>query len=121
MEFFGIGGFELIGILVVALLVLGPERMVDVARTAGKWWREAQLAVRTMADAATTKLDEEPPSKRRSAPPSDPIPSPEDSVARGGGSDDEGGPTSTGSDTPSPEDAPQSPGRTEPNDPPRAG
>jgi Sec-independent protein translocase protein TatA len=102
MEIFGIGGFELIGILVVALLVLGPERMVDVARTAGKWWREAQLAVRTMADAATTKLDEEAPSKR-SAPPRDPIPSPEDAVSRDGGDgpeDTPGGGTSQPADPP---------------------
>jgi len=79
MDFFGIGGLELIAILVVALLVLGPERLVDVARQAGKWWREAQMAVRTMADAATTKLDEEP---KRTAPPRGPVSSPEDAVAR---------------------------------------
>ena len=96
MDFFGIGGLELVGTLVIALLVLGPERMVDMARQAGKWWREAQRAVRTMADAATTKLDEEQP--KRNAPPRDPVPGPEDTVARGGGetTDEPNGPPRNG-------------------------
>jgi sec-independent protein translocase protein TatB len=34
---FDIGFFELILVGVVALLVIGPERLPDVARTAGKW------------------------------------------------------------------------------------
>lgn len=34
---FDIGFFELILIAVVALLVIGPERLPGVARTAGKW------------------------------------------------------------------------------------
>ncbi len=34
---FDIGFFELILIGVVALLVIGPERLPGVARTAGKW------------------------------------------------------------------------------------
>ena len=84
MDIFGIGGPELFAVLIVALLVLGPERMVDMARQTGKWWRDAQLMVRTLADAATTKLDEEVANKDNS-PPRDPVPGPEDAVARGGG------------------------------------
>ena len=44
MNFFGMGALELVFILVVALLVLGPNKMVDVARTLGKYVRELQRA-----------------------------------------------------------------------------
>jgi len=37
MEIFGIGPAELILILLVAFIVLGPERLPAVARTLGKW------------------------------------------------------------------------------------
>jgi Sec-independent protein translocase protein TatA len=80
MNLFGIGNLELFAILVVMLLVLGPARMVDLARQAGKWWRESQRFLRTMADAATVKLDEQPSSV---TPPREPIDGPEDVVARG--------------------------------------
>ena len=80
MNLFGIGNLELFAILVVMLLVLGPARMVDLARQAGRWWRESQRFLRTMADAAAVKLDEKP---SPSAPPRDPIAEPEDAVARG--------------------------------------
>jgi len=36
MGFLGIGGIEIVVILLVALLVLGPKRMVDVANSMGK-------------------------------------------------------------------------------------
>lgn len=80
MNLFGIGNLELFAILIVMLLVLGPARMVDLARQAGKWWRDSQRFLRTMADAATVKLDENPSSN---APPRDPVDGPEDAVARG--------------------------------------
>ncbi len=84
MNIFGVGNMELIVVLLVALLVLGPGRMVDVARSAGKYWREAQRTLRSVADAATTKLDAPPRSEG-----SEPEPGPEGSVARGGGEQDE--------------------------------
>lgn len=34
---FDIGGWEIIIIAVVALIVIGPERLPDVARTVGRW------------------------------------------------------------------------------------
>jgi len=36
MEIFNVGPFELLLILVIALIVLGPERMVNTAKQAGK-------------------------------------------------------------------------------------
>lgn len=58
MNFFGIGNMELAFILIIAVLVLGPARMVDVARNLGHFWGEAQRTLRAAADAATVKLDE---------------------------------------------------------------
>ena len=78
MNILGVGNLELIWILLLALVLLGPGRMVDAARAAGKFWREAQHVLRAAADAATVSLDAPPP---RSAP-HDPLPEPEDAVAR---------------------------------------
>lgn len=99
MDIFGIGGPELLVIMVVMLLVLGPERMVDFARQAGKMWREAQLAVRSMADAATAKLDEEP---SNSSPPREPVDEPKDAVTRGGVDEEQQGSPAPGSDVNTP-------------------
>ena len=44
MNFFGVGILEMVFIMVVALLVLGPSRMVEVSRTLGKYVRELQRA-----------------------------------------------------------------------------
>ena len=56
MNLFGIGNMELLVVLVVALLVLGPARMVDAARSVGKLWAEAQRTIRAAADAAKPHL-----------------------------------------------------------------
>jgi Sec-independent protein translocase protein TatA len=79
VNIFGIGNLELVVIMLVALMVLGPARMVEVARTLGKFWTEAQQTLRSVADAATTRLDE-PPSLNRT--PAEPVTEPEDAVAR---------------------------------------
>ncbi|MBX0311999.1 MAG: Sec-independent protein translocase protein TatB [Sulfurihydrogenibium sp.] len=42
---FGIGLQELIVILVVALIVLGPERLPEVAKTLGKFYKELKSAI----------------------------------------------------------------------------
>ena len=42
MNLFGIGTVELLFIIVVTLLVLGPNRMVEMAHTLGKYFREFQ-------------------------------------------------------------------------------
>ena len=57
MDLFGIGPLELAAVLLVATLVLGPAKMVDTARSMGKFWGEAQRLLRETADAATAKLD----------------------------------------------------------------
>lgn len=79
MNFFGIGNLELLWILIIAVVFLGPSRMVDAARAAGKYWREAQHVLRATADAATVQLDAPPP---KQSPPREPLPESEDAVAR---------------------------------------
>ena len=59
MNLFGIGTVELLFIIVVTLLVLGPKRMVEMARTFGKYFREFQ---RTTAEVPRLlSIDEDPP------------------------------------------------------------
>ena len=57
MNFFGVGMLELVFILVVALLALGPNKMVEVARTLGKYVKELQRATYEMPKLLS--LDEE--------------------------------------------------------------
>ena len=59
MNFFGIGIIELVAVMVVALLVLGPNRMVEASRTLGKYLRELQRASAELP--RLLSLDEEPP------------------------------------------------------------
>lgn len=40
MSFLGMGTMEILIILLVAFIFLGPERMIDAARTLGKWTGE---------------------------------------------------------------------------------
>ena len=40
MSFLGMGTFEILVILLVAFIFLGPERMIDAARILGKWTGE---------------------------------------------------------------------------------
>ena len=48
------GPFEIIIVLLVAFIVLGPERMADAARTLGKWTGE----IRRMGAGARAEMDD---------------------------------------------------------------
>lgn len=78
MNLFGVGNLEIIVILLVALLVLGPGRMVDAARSLGQFWNDAQRTLRAAADAATVRLDE----PLTLSTTRDPLPDPEGAVDR---------------------------------------
>lgn len=58
---FGLGIWEVAVILVVALLVLGPERLPKVARQLGRGLREVRRAARDFQTNITAELDEPPP------------------------------------------------------------
>ncbi len=83
MDLFGIGLLELAFILLVAIIVLGPARMVEMAGRMGKYWREAQRVLREAADAATVNLDVKPETPHEDAP----TDAPDESVARDGAGD----------------------------------
>jgi sec-independent protein translocase protein TatB len=104
MSFLGMGTFEILIILLVAFIFLGPERMIEAARTLGKWTGELRrmgstvqaemddltnigdpLASRrpptqtgTQEDASETPLDQDHPTPFRPRPAEDPE-SPHDS------------------------------------------
>ena len=71
---FGIGMPELIVILVVALVVLGPKRLPEVARTLGKAMAELRKQTSDIVEEfqVHTMLDDEKPRRPKPAPPATP-------------------------------------------------
>ncbi len=60
-----IGPLELVVILIIALLVLGPQRLPQVARSVGKGMREFKEALSSGDDDDDYDEDEEPELTRR--------------------------------------------------------
>jgi sec-independent protein translocase protein TatA len=61
------GPLEMMVILVVALLVLGPQRLPEVARSVGKGMRELKESFSGLGDdddAYADELDDEPPAAK---------------------------------------------------------
>lgn len=54
---FGVDFSEIAVIMVVALVVLGPERLPAVARTLGQWWGRLQRYVNRMKADVTTSME----------------------------------------------------------------
>jgi sec-independent protein translocase protein TatB len=54
---FGVDFSEIMVIMVVALVVLGPERLPKVARTMGQWWGRLQRYVNRMKMDVTTSME----------------------------------------------------------------
>jgi Tat protein translocase TatB subunit len=68
---FGIGMPELVVILVVALVVLGPRRLPELARTLGRAMAEFRRSTTEIMDELqTAQLDDARPGRRAPAPPS---------------------------------------------------
>jgi Tat protein translocase TatB subunit len=66
---FGIGMPELLVILVVALVVLGPRRLPELARTLGKAMAEFRRSTTEIMDELhTAQLDDARPKRRAQAP-----------------------------------------------------
>lgn len=59
MDFFGIGTGEVLMILLVALLVLGPNRVVEFGRSMGKVMRTIKKASFDLTSTVTKELEEE--------------------------------------------------------------
>ncbi|MGB8412868.1 MAG: twin-arginine translocase TatA/TatE family subunit [Candidatus Binatus sp.] len=64
--------FEIVLILAIALIVVGPERLPEVMRTVGKVLRELRLASNTVLHELTEVLDEPPAKVPPPAPKSEP-------------------------------------------------
>jgi sec-independent protein translocase protein TatB len=59
MNFLGVGPFELLLILVIATIVLGPERMAQAGRTAGRLYAQYRLRWQKDVDEMTRELRRE--------------------------------------------------------------
>jgi len=57
MDFFGIGFLEVLLILVVALIIWGPKRLPEIARTLGKAMRALKKASNDLTSQVTRELD----------------------------------------------------------------
>lgn len=60
MGFFGIGTGEILLIIVVALIIWGPRRLPEIARTMGKAMRTLRKASYDMTTAITREIDIKP-------------------------------------------------------------
>ncbi len=57
MDIFGIGGNELIVILLLAAIVLGPERLARSAREIGKFVRNTKAYLSSLSSELKAELD----------------------------------------------------------------
>jgi Tat protein translocase TatB subunit len=57
MDIFGIGANELIVILILAGIILGPERLAHTARELGKFTRNVKNYFSSLTDELKTELD----------------------------------------------------------------
>lgn len=64
MGFSGIGIWEIVLILVVIIIVLGPHRLPEIGRTLGKWFRAIRQAGSDFTQNINKELEE---SKKQSA------------------------------------------------------
>ncbi len=70
MNFMGMGPMELGVIFLVAFLVLGPGKSIDMARTTGRVLRELRKSFSDLASAVDLE-DRQQPSRPRNSPPPD--------------------------------------------------
>ena len=59
MDFFGIGMGEVLVVLVIALIIWGPERIVEIGRKLGKTVRTLKKATSDLTAQVTKELDVE--------------------------------------------------------------
>ncbi len=59
MNFFGIGGGEVILVLIVALIIWGPKRLPEIARNLGKTMNMLKKSTYDLTSQITRELDTE--------------------------------------------------------------
>jgi Tat protein translocase TatB subunit len=57
MEVFGIGPFELLLVILIGFIVLGPERIPDVARSVGKTIRQIRQSIQQFTTDSGEKIN----------------------------------------------------------------
>jgi len=57
MDFFGIGPLELLLILLIALIIFGPEKLPGIGRTMGKTMRNLKKATFDLTTQVTKELE----------------------------------------------------------------
>jgi Tat protein translocase TatB subunit len=63
LDFFGVGPAELILIVIIVLIVLGPEKLVSTAKTLGKTVHAFRKAASDLTIQVTKEMEEEKASK----------------------------------------------------------
>lgn len=69
MDFFGIGGGEILLILIVALIIFGPGRIVEISQTLGRMMHTLKKASSNLTAQVTKELEAE---ERQHLPPQSP-------------------------------------------------
>jgi TatA/E family protein of Tat protein translocase len=87
---FNIGPLELMVIMVIALLVVGPRRLPEVGRSIGRGIREFRKAQEEVQKTIQSALNEEPAPTARSVPGPDAAPRPEGETVTDGTEGTEG-------------------------------
>ncbi len=59
MDFFGIGGWEILLIVLVALFLWGPGRMIEIVRTLGKIVHKLRNITSDLTTQITKEIDEQ--------------------------------------------------------------
>ena len=59
MDFFGIGGWEILLILIIALIIWGPRRIAEIGRTLGKTVRALKKATLDLTAQVTKEIDDQ--------------------------------------------------------------
>ena len=85
MNLFGVGVLELAVILLIAFLVMGPAKTIEMARTAGKLIGDMRRTVNEMTAAADLSgIDRQPPAPPAVSTPTPPEPPPAGAVPTSG-------------------------------------
>ncbi len=74
MDFFGIGILELLVILVVALLALGPDKLPEIAQKAGRMLVQARRSIAEAGESFVTEIEAERQAPKTPAPAGGPAP-----------------------------------------------
>lgn len=103
MNFMGVGLMELAVILLVAFLVLGPGRSIDMARKSGKLLGDLRRTFGEVTDAISIEQQQEQRGEQRPPSPSAAAPPPPGVPTRPDLPDDDAAAATPGAETPPPE------------------